>query len=161
MGAVTGSPFVIDYRRWFSFGSGPDEVWSRLMSVDQFEAWWGWLSELQVEGSCDGQLQPGSVLRGVVAPPLPYRMRLEVDIERCQRPSEIDAAVHGDLEGHAALRLEPMGGGTRAEVAWTIEMMQRPMRVAARVAHPVLQWGHDRVVETTVQSFARVLDDQR
>jgi hypothetical protein len=37
-------------------------------------------------------------------------------------------------------------------------MMQRPMRIAARVAHPILCWGHDRVVEATVQSFSRVLE---
>ena len=128
------------------------------MAVDQFEAWWGWLSEFHVEGASQGELQPGTVLRGVVAPPLPYRMRLEVDIERCQRPSEIDAVVHGDLEGRAELRLAPIRGGTRAEVAWTIEMMQPPMRVAARLAHPLLEWGHDRVVEATVQSFSRVLE---
>ena len=36
-------------------------------------------------------------------------------------------------------------------------MMQRPMRLAARVAHPVLRWGHDRVVEMTVNGFRRHL----
>jgi hypothetical protein len=156
---VARSPFVIDYWGRFSFRAAPDAVWARIMAVDRFEGWWGWLSEFQVEGcrADNGGLQAGSVLRGVVAPPLPYRMRLRVDIEHCRPPSRIDAAVHGDLEGRAALRLEARDDGTAAEVGWTIEMMQRPMRLAARVAHPVLRWGHDRVVESTVQSFARTL----
>jgi hypothetical protein len=38
-------------------------------------------------------------------------------------------------------------------------MMQRPMRVAARVASPVLRWGHDRVVDATVAGFRRHLRD--
>jgi hypothetical protein len=55
--------------------------------------------------------------------------------------------------------LEPAGGGTVVSVAWTIEMMQRPMRLAALVAAPLLRWGHDRVVETTVAGFRRQLGD--
>jgi hypothetical protein len=38
-------------------------------------------------------------------------------------------------------------------------MMQRPMRAAARVASPVLRWGHDRVVAATVSGFRRQLRD--
>jgi hypothetical protein len=36
-------------------------------------------------------------------------------------------------------------------------MKQRPMRLAARLASPLLRWGHDRVVEATVASFRRNL----
>jgi hypothetical protein len=32
------------------------------------------------------------------------------------------------------------------------------MRLANRVAHPVLQWGHDRVVEITVAGFRRRIE---
>jgi hypothetical protein len=31
------------------------------------------------------------------------------------------------------------------------------MRIAARIAKPLLQWGHDRVVDATVDSFRRQL----
>jgi hypothetical protein len=66
--------------------------------------------------------------------------------------------VHGDLEGVAHLVLDPDGKGTQASVSWRIEMMQRPMRMAARYARPVLCWGHDRVVDVTVASFRRHLE---
>ena len=36
-------------------------------------------------------------------------------------------------------------------------MMQRPMRLADRMAHPVLKRGHDLVVENTVAEFRRRL----
>ncbi len=47
--------------------------------------------------------------------------------------------------------LEPRDEGTVAEVSWTIEMRQRPMRLAARVAYPLMRWGHDRVIEATLR----------
>jgi hypothetical protein len=80
-----------------------------------------------------------------------------VEIEDCVRPSSIDARVRGDLDGHARLELSGDGDGTQARVGWTIEMMQRPMRLAARFAYPLLQWGHNRVVEATVSSFRQQL----
>jgi len=44
----------------------------------------------------------------------------------------------------------------RAHARWTIEMMQRPMRAAARNAHPLLRWGRDRV-DAIADGFRRHL----
>jgi len=147
---LAASPCVIDYRGVFDFPIRPEELWEAIERADRFEGWWSWLSDFRLVG--DG-LRGGSVLYGVVAPPLPYRMRLQIDLEECARPSRIEAAVHGDLEGPARLLLENQGDGSRVRASWTLEMMQRPMRLAARVAHPALRWGHDRVVEATVRGF--------
>jgi len=65
------------------------------------------------------------------------------------------------VEGTAHILLSPRGTGTRADVAWTVEMRQRSMRMAARLASPLLRWGHDRVVEATVVSFRRHLERSR
>ncbi len=143
---------VIDYRREFAFPDPPDVVWAAVEEVDHFEEWWLWLKEFHLDGP---GLVDGAVLSGVVAPPVPYRMRIEVELVGCERPHRIDALIRGDLQGEATLRLHPDGSGSRAEVSWTVEMMQRPMRVASRVAHPMLAWGHDRVVEMTVAGFRR------
>ncbi|MHB1535788.1 MAG: SRPBCC family protein [Acidimicrobiales bacterium] len=141
---------MIDYEGRFTFPAPPEAVWSAMEDVRHFERWWAWLGNLRLEGE---GLRTGSVLHGIVAPPLPYRMRTRVELDRCVPRRLVDASVHGDLEGDAHLALHPEGTGTRIEVAWTIEMTQRPMRAAARVAYPVLRWGHDRVVETTVKAF--------
>ena len=148
-------PPVFAYRRSFGFPLPPAALWARIERVDQFENWWPWLQELRLEGET---LAPGSVLSGVVVPPLPYRMRIRVELSRCEPPERIDAIVTGDLQGPAQLRIRPDGAGSIVEVAWTIEMMQRPMRLASRVGRPLLQWGHDRVVEITVAGFRRRLD---
>ena len=145
----------IQYRHAFEFARTPQELWDAMQEVDRFEAWWPWLEEFRLEG---GSLHAGSVLHGVVAPPLPYRMRLRVELTRYEPPNRIDAVIHGDLEGLASIEIRPSGGGARAEVSWTVEMMQRPMRLAARFGRPLLQWGHDRVVESTVAGFRRRLE---
>jgi carbon monoxide dehydrogenase subunit G len=146
---------VMSYRRAFNLTLRPGEVWETIRQVDRFQDWWGWLTELTVDGP---SLQTGTVLSGVISPPLPYRMRVRIVLKTCLEPSLITAAVHGDLAGFAALRLTPDGTGTSASVAWSFEMMQPAMRVAALVASPVLRWGHDQIVNTTVAEFHRHLE---
>ncbi len=146
---------VISYRRGYRFDLGPEQLWDRIEEVDQFERWWPWLTDFELDG---GGLSTGSVLSGVVSPPLPYRMRLSVELVDCERPVAIDATIDGDLTGVARLRLRPELEGTWAEVAWTVEMRQPAMRLASRIGRPVLQWGHDRVVETTVAGFRRRIE---
>jgi carbon monoxide dehydrogenase subunit G len=147
---VVASRYVIDYTGRFAFPAPPEEVWATISRLDQFERWWAWLGELEVDGP---GLQTGTVLRGTVAPPVPYRMRVAIELDRCVSGQLIDASVTGDLVGDAHLRLHPTPDGTLTEVSWSLEMMQLPMRVAARVAYPLLRWGHDRVVEATVSGF--------
>jgi hypothetical protein len=146
---------VFTYRREFDFGLPPPELWERLERLDEFEGSWPWLQEFRVEGE---PLTVGSVLHGVVVPPLPYRMRIRVELTRCESPGLVEAVIGGDLVGQARLFLRPDRSGSRVEVGWTVEMMQRPMRLASRFGRPLLQWGHDRVVEVTVAGFRRRLE---
>jgi carbon monoxide dehydrogenase subunit G len=149
------NPPVIDYRGRFDFDVSADTLWESIEDAEQFERWWPWLQEFTLEG---GGLRSGTVMHGVVVPPLPYRLRVDVELVDCKRPASIDAMVRGDLQGRASVRIGPRGSdGCTVEAEWSIEMMQRPMRIASLVAHPLLRWGHDRVVETTVRSFRRHL----
>jgi uncharacterized protein YndB with AHSA1/START domain len=148
---VGGSCYVIDYDKRFRFAASPESVWAAMERLDEFERWWGWLGGFDVQG--DG-LREGSVLRGTVAPPLPYRMSVQVDVTRCRPARLVDALVSGDLAGPARLRIGADDHGeTLIDVAWTLEMRQTAMRLAARVAYPLLRWGHDRVVDSTVETF--------
>lgn len=153
MGVPNSAP-VIEYDHTFTFGVPVAEVWETMVQVDRFSSWWSWLHEFSVEGE---GLVHGTVLHGIVEPPLPYRMRLDVVVDELVPERMITAFVHGDLEGVARLTFDGGGGETRARATWTIEMMQRPMRMAARVAYPLLRWGHDRVVDATVDGFRRHL----
>jgi uncharacterized protein YndB with AHSA1/START domain len=146
---------VFTYGRGHRFALPPDQLWDSIGEFDQFERWWPWLTDLRVEGS---GLTDGTVLHGVVNPPLPYRMRLRIELLDCVRPHSIDARVGGDLSGDARLRLHPDDGGTRVEMAWTIEVHHPAMRVAGRIGRPLLQWGQDRVVGMTVAGFRRRIE---
>jgi carbon monoxide dehydrogenase subunit G len=146
---------VIEYRRAYEFASTPQQLWDAIEEVDQFEARWSWLEEFRLEGAT---LKAGSVLHGVVAPPVPYRMRVWIELTSCEPPNQIEAIIHGDLKGSARIEIRSNGAGTTAQVAWTVEMMQQPMRTACRFGRPLLQWGHDRVVEITVEGFRRRLE---
>ena len=147
-------PYVIEYERTFTLPASPPRVWSAIARFDRYEEWWSWLRELRVEGH---GLAAGTTLDGTMVPPLPYRMRIHVTLLECKAPRLIRAAVDGDLRGTARLRLTPVGAETRADVDWTIEMMQAPMRLVSRFARPLLLWGHDRVVDATVAGFSRHL----
>jgi len=147
---------VIEYQQTFSFPVDAEQLWAAMTQFDSFCSWWSWLREFSVDGT---PLEVGTVLHGIVEPPLPYRMRLDVVVDRCEHARRIGAAIHGDLEGTAVLDLDGDDHETFVHAAWTIEMMQAPMRLAARIGHPLLRWGHDRVVDATVDGFRRHLSD--
>jgi hypothetical protein len=151
---VPRSAHVIEYDETFTFPVSVPQLWATMVQVDRFPSWWSWLHEFSVEGE---GLEPGTVLHGVVVPPLPYQMRLDVVVDECVPERRITALVHGDLEGAARLTFDGDDVEARAHATWTVEMMQRSMRLAATIAHPVLRWGHDRVVDATVDGFRRRL----
>jgi hypothetical protein len=172
---------VIGYSGTHQFRIPHDELWTAIGRTDRFGTWWGWLEEFRAE-SRDGDnlsggvedhgdrvgLQAGTVLQAVVAPPVPFRMRVRVEILTVKPPDEIRAAVHGDLEGTARLSVRSSGSssgsssgtGSTVEIEWEVEMMQRPMRIACRYGYPLMKWGHDRVVEMTLSSFRRHVESE-
>ena len=146
---------VIEYGREYEFAVTPSELWEGLQQVEEFERWWPWLEEFRRGGEHPGD---GAVLHGVVAPPLPYRMRIRVELTRRDSPVPSTPSSGAICEGEGAAEVRAAGTGSRVEVRWTVEMMQRPMRLATRFGRPLMQWGHDRVVEMTVAGFRRRLE---
>ena len=151
--SVTGVPssvYVIEYDGRFIFPVPTPELWAAMADFDCFSLWWSWLREFSVEGN---GLQHGTVLHGVVAPRCPTaRGSMSYSTSACPNGASRRSCVGISR----ARRSSPFDGGnaeTRAHAVWTIEMMQRPMRVAARLAKPLLRWGHDRVVDATVDGF--------
>jgi hypothetical protein len=131
-------------------------VWDAIGDLDQVGLW-GWLHDLRADGPC---LVTGSVLHGVVVPPLPYRICLDVEFVDCVRPSHVDATVAGDLVGDAHLRLRRDGSDTEIDASWRLEMRQPAMRIAARVMPSAMRWGHDRVVAASVAALGERLRSQ-
>jgi carbon monoxide dehydrogenase subunit G len=154
---VTKSPYVVEYEATFTFAATPERVWAVLERFEALAATWHWLREFHVDGA---GLHEGNVVRGVVVPPVPYQMRLDVVLDECAPAEHINASIHGDLEGSAHIAFDGDESETHANAVWTIEMMQPAMRVAARIAPRLLRWGHDRVVTATVNGLRRHLADE-
>jgi hypothetical protein len=141
-----------EYGGTFVFPVSPDEMWQTLERFDRFESWWTWLRHFDAEGA---GLADGNVLHGVVVPPVPYRLRVDVRLTSCARPRLVEATVDGDLRGWARIRLSDAEEGARVTAVWSLEMGTAPLRVAAQVAYPLMRWGHDRVVDMAVAGFRR------
>jgi carbon monoxide dehydrogenase subunit G len=144
------SCYVIDYAGSFLVSAAPEAVWSILEDLEYFDRNSPWLRSLTIDTP---GLRTGSVLHGTISTPLPSGIRLRIALNQVSRPYLIVATVHGDLQGEARLSLLPDGQWTRAEVRWTVEIVQRPMRAMARVAHPVLRRGHDTVVRAAMRAL--------
>lgn len=140
----------------YDFPLPPEQLWADVERFDRFEQWWGWLRGLRVEGS---GLRDGTILRGVIVPPVPYRIAVHVELHGCRRPRRVDADVRGGLHGPARLRIHPSGSGSRVLIGWHFEMRQAAMRAAARVGYPLLRWGHDRVLDRAVAGYRRHLHE--
>jgi hypothetical protein len=133
----------IRYAGEFWFPVPVEDFWRTIEDFDSYQVWWTWLRDFRTDTA---GLVDGNVLHGTVVPPLPYRFRLEVRLHSCERLSVTKATLAGDLAGDATMHFDEVQGGTRVRVEWTLVMASTPMRVAARVARPLVLWGHDRVV---------------
>lgn len=139
----------------YLLSASADEVWERISDVERFPSWWGWLHDLRVE---EPGLADGGVLRGVVAPPLPYRFEVAIHLDEVVAGERIVAHLDGDIAGPAELHLAEHVDGCEATIRWSIEITQPALRMAARVTGPAVEWGQDRVVAATVRGFEQVLE---
>jgi hypothetical protein len=142
------TPFRFDRR--LSFAVTPEQLWSTFERTECYRDWWPWLRELQVAGS---GLNAGTEARFVIQAPLPYQLRCDVHVDEAVPNRLLAVSVTGDLAGPARLELEPSPAGTRAHLAWTLDVRSQLLRPVATVARPALAWGHDRIVERGLVQF--------
>jgi polyketide cyclase/dehydrase/lipid transport protein len=148
-------PFHFD-RTW-DFAVPPQELWTVATRTRDYRNWWTWLRDLDGPG-----VYAGAQARCVIQSPLPYALRLHIDVERAEPPAIIETYVRGDLDGPARLEIDATEHGSRARLAWELEVCDRVLRQFARVARPVMVWAHDRVVATGVDQFrVRALNGHR
>jgi hypothetical protein len=142
-------PFRFD-GRW-AFSVPPDELWAALSRTDRFREWWPWLRALESDG-----LVAGSVSRCVVRAPLAYSLRFQVAVVEVVPGRLVEARVSGDLEGPARLHVDPHEEGSEAQLSWELDLRAPVLHAASRVARPLMEWGHDWVVHTSVRQFRRL-----
>jgi len=158
-----GLPVFSFEQRW-RFAPAPEEIWAILARTHEYQRWWGWLRSFDAP-----PLAVGSVAHCVIGPPLPYALRLTIEVVELDPGRRVCTRVGGDLEGTAQMSIAPDASaptarpgsgvpGSAVSLSWEVAL-RRPLLVAlARIARPVLEWGHDWVVATGARQFeARAL----
>lgn len=152
-----GSPYDVSYRGSHDFAATPERLWQELARVDQFERWWPWMRDVRLDGAA---LEPGSRISFRVVPPVPFTMRIAVDVIDSNEPEWIEGAVSGDLSGSARLELRPRGAGSVCDVAWDVELADPKVRRIVHVARPVLLWAQRWAVEIALHGFRSHLSER-
>jgi len=142
------APFTFD--RVWEFDVTPPRLWSVLSDTQAFPRWWPWLRSFEPVS-----LEPGARTRCSIGPPLPYVLTVDLAVIDVVPESLVDVRVTGDVTGPARLEIEPTEQGSTARLVWTLDVCRPMLRVAAGVARPVLQWGHEWVVSNGVEQFRR------
>jgi hypothetical protein len=144
-------PAAFDYDRRFEFAVSPETFWQTVSRTENFPVWWSWLRDFESDG-----LHAGSHTECVIRAPLPYALRVTVDVEQAVPPERVETRVTGDLEGPARLEISPTASGCAARLAWSLEVREPWLARLARFTRPVLTWAHDRVITSGVREFERV-----
>ena len=144
-------PQAFDYDRRFEFAVSPETFWETISRTESYPAWWTWLREFESDG-----LRDGAHTECVIRAPLPYALRVTVDVERAVPPERVETRVSGDLDGPARLEITPTPMGCAARLVWSLELREPWLARLARVTRPVLTWAHDRIISSGVRQFERV-----
>jgi hypothetical protein len=143
---------AFQFDRSWAFDVSPAELWTVVNRTGDFRTWWSWLRDFDTPG-----VRAGAHAYCVIQSPLPYALRLDIEVERAEPTSCIETYVRGDLDGPARLEIAATDGGAHssARLVWELEVHDRMLRQVARVARTVMVWAHDRVVATGVEQFRR------
>lgn len=134
--------------RRHSFAVSPDELWEAMVRVDAYRGWWPWLRSFDAIA-----LSPGEVWTAVVQPPLPYRLRFDLHLDEVLAPQIVSAVVAGDIEGSARLEITPTAVGSELHFTSELSPTNPVLRTVARVARPLVRFGHDWVLDTGLRQF--------
>lgn len=144
-------PATFDYDRRFAFAVSPETFWDTVSQTECYPDWWTWLREFESDG-----LHEGSHTECVIRAPLPYALRVSIDVERTVHPERVETRVSGDLDGPARLEISPTTSGCAARLVWSLELREPWLARLARFTRPVLAWAHDRVIDSGVRRFEQV-----
>lgn len=147
-------PFRSD-RAW-TFEQPSELVWQRLTSTDEYRSWWPWLAEFRAVGG----FGEGARWHCTVSPPLPYEVRFAVLVQRVEPCRLVRARVVGDIEGEARLDVTATPDGCVARLRSELAPAHPLLRGVGAAARPVVEWGHDWVLDQGRQQFVdRALQD--
>jgi uncharacterized protein YndB with AHSA1/START domain len=140
------SPF--HFARTWELDVPPERFWDTISRTDEYRSWWPWLREFGADG-----LREGARWRAVIQSPLPYALRVELELDQVVECERLSATVTGDIAGWAALDLSATDRGSAVDVEWDMRPRSRAMQMAAVLARPLLRWSHEWVLARGLDQF--------
>lgn len=135
--------------RCFDLPVAPAALWAHVSRVERYPQWWPWLRRF--EGRALAADQDWAC---TVQPPLPYSVSFTVHLEEVEAPVSARARVSGDIEGWAELSIRPSVEGSEVRLVSSLAPSNGYLKVASRLAGPVVRFGHDWVLGTAVRQFS-------
>ncbi|MBV9412724.1 MAG: hypothetical protein JO148_14125 [Acidimicrobiia bacterium] len=140
------SPF--HFARTWDLDVPPDRFWATISRTGEYQSWWPWLREFDADG-----MKGGSRWRAVIQSPLPYVLRVELELDEVVECERMAASVTGDIAGWASLDLAASDRGSAVDVEWDMRPRSRAMQAAAVLARPLLRWSHEWVLARGLDQF--------
>jgi hypothetical protein len=134
--------------RRYSFDIEPDELWAAMVRVEDYRSWWPWLRRFEAES-----FTAGAQWACVVQPPLPYSLQFTLRLDEVEACRFVTATIGGDIVGDARLDLDASGTGSELRLVSNLAPSNALLRAIAAVARPVVQLGHDWVLDTGLRQF--------
>lgn len=142
--------------RTYDFDVDRASVWRALSGVDEYPLWWPWLRDFRARA-----LSGGDVWTCVICPPLPYRLRLRVELADVVPETFVAASVDGDVVGTASVELHDHDDGCAVRLVSDLAPANPLLRAVARSARPVVRFGHDWVLDTGARQFSQQVSAER
>jgi polyketide cyclase/dehydrase/lipid transport protein len=153
-----GSKYDVSYSGSFDFDDvSPEELWTALSRVDLFHTWWPWIKDIHLEGEA---LELGSALTFTIDPPIPYKLRVTVDVVESDEDSYLRGDVSGDLHGTGSLRFEEFSGGSEVTTDWNVVVSNPAIKAVIFLARPLLLYAQRWAVEVSLRGFRRYLAER-
>ncbi len=134
--------------RRYLFDAERAAVWAAIARTDRYQRWWPWLREF--DGASFSQ---GARWDCVVKPPLPYKLRFDVVLTEVVEGDVVRARIAGDITGSAELTASDHEAGCELRLVSDLSPASGALRLVARVARPVVAFGHDWVLDTGARQF--------
>lgn len=140
--------------RSYPLAEAPQQAWIDLADVGAYQRWWPWLRRFEAR-----RLAPGERWEARIRVPMPWSLRISLDLHVVEAPVRVDATVVGDIVGTATITLEPVGDGAEIRLRSDLAPRHRLLRAVNRMVPSVSRRLHDRVVDQAFRQFAE--RDQR
>lgn len=120
----------------------PDEVFNVLTDAERLTRWWPSVYRHVQEMSRGRPDGVGRTLRLETQGWLPYRLRWELRVTECLRPTRLSLVARGDFEGTGVWALEAEGEQTEVTYVWDVLATKPLLRNLSCLLRPLFSLNH-------------------